>query len=549
VSPKSKSRYDPIDEANRRLLDALAELKEARQIHKAFMSLGKELSHGAGPSVLLNIIADAVRSLFPDAYFLVQLTEHRPGRHISTTYEGPLRRGAAERIHLTLSAVKKTRIGNDTILQSGLEVSDELPLLFEGSSYAIHAPLVSEGQLFGVIHVEAPEAIPLADDEEVLLISLANQMTLALRNQRLLDETAELKDYLEEILEQANALITVTDQDRRILVFNRAMERLLGFEKKEILGTDLFRWLPPGDCEKLAEEIRRVANGGGSTGGIEVRMRNRQGELVNLVFYPAALRDRDQQVSSIILVGQDLTQLRALEKQVLEAEKMASMGKLAAGVVHELNNPLTSISIYAEYLAQKLACGQVEPADAAKAQKILEGARRIQKLTRDLVSYSRPASDEAELLNFNEVVEQGLSFCEHIISKADISLNRELGQNIGLVVGNRNRLLQVVVNLVTNACQAMEAGGELSINTRLQDDWVVLSVSDTGCGIPEKDLERIFEPFFTTKKAGEGTGLGLSIVSSIVEHHQGSIRVKSQVGAGTTFEVWLPIARGDVGGR
>lgn len=538
---KKKANYDLIEEANQRLLNALTQLKEARQIHKAFMSLGQELSLGSRQEVLLKIISDAVRALFPDVFFLVQLGEPHGAQTVSMEFEGPLKPGAGERMHLSRSAVRKTHLGNDIAQAACVDVSEKLPRLFEGSAFAIHAPLVAECQLYGVIHLESLPERPLADDEEVLLISLANQMAVALRKQRLLDETIYLKEYLEDILEHANALIAVTDQNRRILVFNRAMEKRLGFPKAEILGTDLFRWVPAADSERLADEFRRVLQGNASGSGIEVRMHSRAGELVEMVFYPAALHDCKGQISSIILVGQDLTQMRALERQVVEAEKMASMGKLAAGVVHELNNPLTSITVYAEYLAQKLATGRVEASDAAKAEKILEGAQRIQKLTRDLVSYSRPASEEPEPLEFNEVVEQGLSFCEHIISKHDVRLTRELGQNLGRTLGNRNRLLQVVINLITNACQAMEGGGELAVSTRREGEWIVLGVVDTGVGIPEKDLEHIFEPFFTTKKPGEGTGLGLSIVARIVEHHRGSIRVKSQPGHGTSFEVWLPV--------
>ncbi len=541
MSKKNKTSYDPIEEANQRLLNALTQLKEARQIHKAFMSLGQELSLGSRQEVLLKIISEAVRSLFPGVFFLVQLGEPHRAEAVSLEYEGPLKPGAGERMHVTRSAVRKTRLTGEATRAACIEIMDKLPRLFEDSSFAIHAPLVAECQLYGVIHLESSPERPLADDDEVLLISLANQMALALRNQRLLDETVYLKEYMENILEHANALITVTDQNRRILVFNRAMERRLGFPKAEMLGTDLFRWVPPADSERLADEFHRVLRGGASSEGIEVRMRSREGELVEIIFYPAALHDREGQISSIILVGRDLTMLRSLERQVVEAEKMASMGKLAAGVAHELNNPLTSITVYAEYLVQKLASGKVDASDTAKAEKILEGAQRIQKLTRDLVSYSRPTSEEPEPLEFNEVVEQGLSFCEHIISKYDVRLSRELGTSLGRTLGNRNRLLQVVINLISNACQAMEGGGELTVSTRRDGSWIVMGVTDTGTGISEKDLEHIFEPFFTTKKPGEGTGLGLSIVSRIIEHHRGSIRVKSQPGVGTAFEVWLPV--------
>jgi signal transduction histidine kinase len=282
-----------------------------------------------------------------------------------------------------------------------------------------------------------------------------------------------------------------------------------------------------------------------SPSGLETRMRARDGNLVQIVFHLAALRDRDGEIGSIIMVGQDITHIRALEVQVIEAEKMASLGKLAAGVVHELNNPLTSISVYAEYLVKKMASGNVDPYDAEKMEKILEGARRIQKLTRDLVSYGRPSSEEPEPLHFNDLITQGLSFCEHTIRKYDVCVNTDLQDNLPVMVGNRSQLLQLIINLVTNACQAMRGGGELNLYTNANDSGAVqLTVSDTGSGIAARDLKRIFEPFYTTKTDGEGTGLGLSIVSRIIEHHRGRIEVESTPGEGTTFRIQL-----DLGGN
>ncbi len=214
-----------------------------------------------------------------------------------------------------------------------------------------------------------------------------------------LDETAYLKDYMENILEHANALIAVTDRNRQTMVFNRALEKLLGIGKDEVIGQDFFKWVLPEDHERFAREVSLAINSQPTATGLETRLRNREGQLVQIVFHLAALRDRQGEIDSIIMVGQDITPLRELERQIIEAEKMASLGKLAAGVVHELNNPLTSISVYAEYLLKKIASGQVDASDAEKMQRILEGARRIQKLTRDLVSYSRPSTDEPEALD------------------------------------------------------------------------------------------------------------------------------------------------------
>lgn len=534
--------YDPVDEANERLRNALSQLKEARQIQKVFMGLGKELSFGSSQEEFLQIIVAAVEALFPHTHYLVQLADPRSLVPTATEHRGPLRAGVVTKIHISRSAVVKTRLDPSIAQVACIVVSEEVPNLFDGAAHTINVPLVAENQLFGAIHLGGSEEAPLADDDELLLISMANQMALALRNQRLLEETAFLKDYLESILEYANALIIVTNRNRQILVYNRAMESLLGFPKNQTLGTDVFMWVPQEEQERFARELSRTIENHPSPAGLETRMRSREGEQVHIVFHLATLKDREGEVESVILIGQDITQIRALEFQIIEAEKMASLGKLAAGVVHELNNPLTSISVYAEYLVNKLGTGKTDPSDVEKTEKILKGAKRIQKLTRDLVSYGKPSSEEPEPLQFNDLVAQGLSFCEHTIGRHDVRVNVDLDLSLPLLNGNRTQLLQLIINLVTNACQAMAGGGELNITTKMvEDNALLFTISDTGTGIPERDLKRIFEPFYTTKTNGEGTGLGLSIVSRIVEHHRGKIDVESTTGEGTVFKIQLPL--------
>ncbi len=535
---RTEQEYDPVVEANERLIHALSQLKEARQVQKIFMGLGKVLSLGASQEEWMELLAGAVQSLFPRYFVLVQLCDPKTLALTAVRHSGPLMEESAEKLHLTRSAMQKTRLSPELAENGHVAVSEQLSLLFEGSAHAIHVPLVAEGELYGVIQLEGNVDLPLSDDDALVLIALANQMGLALRNQRLFGETAYLKDYLESILEHANALIVVTDKNRQIQVFNQAMERLLGFTKEQTLGTDVFQWLPQEEQERFAAEISNCIADRPSPGGIEIHMRNRQGATVHALYLMSSLRGKDGDIESLIMVGQDLTQIHALEFQIIETEKLASLGKLAAGVVHELNNPLTSISVYAEYLLKKLEKGTIDASDREKVERIHQGAQRIQRLTRDLISYGRPSSGDMVPVQLNEVVTQALGFCEHVIGKHDVCVNEELAHQLPLIIGNRTQLLQMLVNLVTNACQAMDGGGELTIVTRSPDrSSIVLIIADTGCGIPAKDLKQIFEPFYSTKKDSGGTGLGLSIVSRIVEHHRGQIELRSTPGEGTTFEI------------
>jgi signal transduction histidine kinase len=253
----------------------------------------------------------------------------------------------------------------------------------------------------------------------------------------------------------------------------------------------------------------------------------------------------------VLAVGQDVTALRVLQNQVIHAEKLATVGQIAAGVAHEINNPLTSIQACVEAVMHKaslatqgLVPNQIDPVDLERLKRVQDGAERIRRFTHDLVGYARPSRVEIERLDFNEVVEHALSFCEHILEKAKAALDRDLAPNLPPVRAVRDQVMQVVTNLVTNAAQALgDNGGVIRVRTFGDGETAVgLAVTDTGSGIREEHRASIFEPFFTTKPAGSGTGLGLSVVRNIVYAHGGQITFQSKLGSGTTFVVTLPVS-------
>jgi two-component system, NtrC family, sensor kinase len=240
--------------------------------------------------------------------------------------------------------------------------------------------------------------------------------------------------------------------------------------------------------------------------------------------------------------------IRKLQAQVIQNEKLASLGQIVAGVVHELNNPLTSIIAYSDYLKRK-ASGRAPYEDQAddleRLRRIGEAAARILNFSRDLVAYARPAADVPGTVQAQEIVEKALIFCEHEFQGAKIQILREFDARLPPVRGMAGQLTQVFVNLFTNAAHAMLAeGGELRI--RMHADHahhtLTIEVSDTGTGIEEDDMPQIFEPFFTTKTDGRGTGLGLSIVRGILDTHGGTVQAASTVGEGTLFTLTLPLA-------
>jgi two-component system NtrC family sensor kinase len=236
----------------------------------------------------------------------------------------------------------------------------------------------------------------------------------------------------------------------------------------------------------------------------------------------------------------------ALERRMMQADKLATFGQLAAGVVHELNNPLTSIVAYSDYLIRKVVEGRAanDPEDLERLRRISESANRMLRFTRELVGYARPSNGVVGTVGVHRVIDQAIAFCEHILSEARVVVERRYVVEALQVQGVAEQLVQVFVNLLTNACQAApEAGGRIIVTTGFQDGpngRAFVTVEDNGSGIAPENLQHMFVPFFTTKRDTHGTGLGLSIIKNIVASHDGTIRVESQLGQGTRFFIELP---------
>jgi len=238
-------------------------------------------------------------------------------------------------------------------------------------------------------------------------------------------------------------------------------------------------------------------------------------------------------------------EIERLQVRVIQGEKLASLGQIVANLVHELNNPLTSILAQSEYLKRH---GQRRTSDeelALRLGRIGEAADRALKFARDLMDYAKPSTEAPVAVALADVVERALAFCDHEFSTRQIEVLRDLGEEPPYVHGIAGHLMQVFVNLFVNAAQAMpDGGGQLRVSLSTRGADVLAEVSDTGVGIESKCLTRVFEPYFTTRHGDCGTGLGLAIVRDIVSAHGGSLTARSHVGKGTTFSFTLPRATG-----
>ncbi len=481
---------------------------------------------------------DVLRDLFPARQFAVRLVSPDSGELTVVYATGRLRGATRDAICVSRAALTRHAIDSEP---RGVVASDQYVPLFEEGAEGFDVPLVDGERFLGTVAVEyAPGTQPPLGDPPTI-VPMVLQLAATLRNAQLFRESVYLRDYLGKLLENANAPILVVGRTRSIAVVNRAFLAVTGYTRESVLGRDFLKLLPESERRRLLPVFIGALRGESSS-NVEVSIPRATTGAVRLSVNVASILSSDNEVEGVIAIGRDLTEVRDLEHQVIQAEKLATLGQLAAGVVHELNNPLTSITVYAEHLLRKNERAGGDPTDTERLGRILEAAQRILNFTRDLVTYARPSAEQPREISLQSVLDQSVVFCEHVILERGVTVEKRYAAGVPPVYAVRAQLHQVFINLITNACHAMADGaGHLVLETSVSepDGLVTVHVRDNGAGIPAEDVERVFEPFYTTKGEGKGTGLGLSIVRNIVHQHRGEIAVESTAGQGTTFTVKL----------
>jgi PAS domain S-box-containing protein len=345
-------------------------------------------------------------------------------------------------------------------------------------------------------------------------------------------EIEETKTYLENLLENANDVIYTLDPDQRFTYVNNKVS-VWGYAKEDLIGRPYLSLL------SKRHRGRRLKNtldiGTKQVYDVEVVTRSGATRLATVSVSP--LRSPDGQVLGVLGIARDITEAKKMEEQIRHTERLASIGKLAAGVAHEINNPLGGI-LNCLYNLRKGTLSAARQAEYLASME--DGLRRVQKIVRQLLEFSQQPQLELAATDINDVIERVLVLTHPAMHANRIVLSKHLQSDLPAVMADRHMIEQVVTNLLLNAAQAIKGGGDIVIRTRRTDEECLIDVQDTGCGIPSHLLTRIFDPFFTTKGTGEGTGLGLSVSLGIVERHGGRIVVESEVGKGTTFTVGLP---------
>lgn len=409
-------------------------------------------------------------------------------------------------------------------------------------------PLIASGEVIGVIELVNKVDGVFTKNDLLLLEAIATQVAPAIQNKRLQGQmlssrmtSTELfrrvenaKQEWEQTVDAIDEAIALVDQDCYILRANRVLASWAGVSNTELVGKrcwEIFHdtSLPPEECPHLRLlKTRQPAEG-------EVES-SRLGRTFWLKAYP--LHNSTGEYIGSVNVWRDITTEKRLQAQLIQSEKMAATGRLAASIAHEINNPLQAISGCID-LAQATSDPEKIKRYLALATTELE---RLAGVVRRMLDFYRPARAERVPVNVRELMEDVLLLSGKRLQHARVHVQTRWAEDIPYISGVADQLKQVFLNMILNATEAMPQGGTLDIRgqtVRDGGDWVVLSIADSGAGVSPQDLERIFEPFFTTKP--DGTGLGLAVSHSIITQHGGRIIVDSAPGHGTTFTIWLPV--------
>ncbi len=417
-----------------------------------------------------------------------------------------------------------------------------LPLIHEDEPLGALEVIIPSGRYEGVAHdvvvVVARILAPMIAATE-LSQDLASEVALRTH------EMEAQRSFAAQIIDSLPVGLYVIDRGYRIRAWNRKRETgTQGVSREDAVGREVFEVLDRQPRDLLKREFDRVFD----TGEIQqVEMESAaSGETRHYRITKIPMRQDGQHISHVITIGEDITEWREAQQRLAETEKLAAVGQLAAGVMHEINNPLATILACSEALA--LRNEELPPGVRHAFEEYLgiidSEVQRCRRIVDGLLDFSRPKARDKREVDVNALVDQTLFLLKHHARFKRLTVVRELTSGLPPVKGDAERLIQSFMALMLNAMDAMDSRGTLTVRSGINPerrDEVLLEFVDTGVGIKQEDLPKIFEPFFTTKPQGRGTGLGLSICYGIIAEHRGRIEVESQVGVGSNFKVYLPV--------
>lgn len=434
--------------------------------------------------------------------------------------------------------------------------ADEFLLAAGGHELEYISPLHINGEIKGAIvvgfakpqdmTVRKARLIDAATQMAAMSVNLSAHYEAAL-NDSITQAKEDNRKFTEAVLDALPVSLYVVDRDYRIVTWNRHREiGVQGIPRDSVIGRDVFQVLAKFPEDKLRSEFERAFRTG-RIERIEQQTASADGSTKHWVVSKVPMRNAETgEVTHVITVGEDVTMRVEAIHAIGRAEKLAAVGRLAAGVVHEINNPLATIAACAEALEHRVEEGAFAGSEAADDLNeylglIKSEAFRCKSITTGLLDFSRMRTGNRHPIDIAEILRSSANLISHQKRGGNIKIEVELKDDLPMVNADGGQIQQAVIALGTNAIDAMAGGGTLTLRALSQANSAVIEVEDTGVGIAPDNLSKVFEPFYTTKEVGKGTGLGLAVCYGIITEHGGRLSVRSNPGKGTTFSILLPI--------
>ena len=361
---------------------------------------------------------------------------------------------------------------------------------------------------------------------------------LELDRDRIQSKLETSQQYLTNILHTSDSAIMVIDHNEKFISWNKGAEEIFGYTEEEVIGKSSALLFPTGP--KYKEELARIKKEIKTKGNFtieETERKSKDGKTITVQLNVTKLPGGDGEDVGRTVIIKDYTEVKNLQRQVNQSEKLAVIGQLAAGVAHEIGNPLTSISSLVQILQRK------SPDDFFSEQlaNIKENIDRISKIVRELVDFSRPPSHERTMIQITDIIRTAIGIVKYDKRVKKVDFDIHLDKDAPLVLTVPDQLLQVFVNILLNALDAIEGNGKIIVKSYTKDELIYVEIIDNGTGMDEETKKKIFDPFFTTKEVGKGTGLGLSVSYGIIKKFKGDIFVESKPGKGCKFIIIIPM--------